>query len=84
MDEPRGAEAPQLLAHTTWRDDDGYHARYVTELPQDALANKCLQELHAPTAQELARAAVANRIRVAIWATGMNAAPSASQIRDPR
>lgn len=64
--------APNLLAHETWVDEDGYHARYKTALPDEALAAGCAQLLHADTAQELTQAAVHNRIRIEAWKSSLN------------
>ena len=65
-------EAPELLEHNTWRDEQDYHSRHVMDLPEDAIQHGCLQEIHADTPIELTRKAVNNRAQVAMWTTGMS------------
>lgn len=64
-------ESPHLLGYRkTWRDGEGYHARYKTRLPHAALASGCVEEVTASTAWALTVAATRNRIRIGAWLTG--------------
>lgn len=58
---------PELLGYTTWHAEDGYHARYDTQLPETVLAAGCKQELVAATPLELTQEGARNRIRIWRW-----------------
>lgn len=60
-------EPPILLGYYTWRDENGFHARYFQELPESALLFGCRSEVHAASPLELTQAAVRNRIKVWVW-----------------
>lgn len=64
--------APQLLHYVTSLDEQEmrYTARYIRELPDEALADGCLQTITAATVEGLTQAAVRNRIRIERWTSG--------------
>jgi hypothetical protein len=63
---------PSLLDYVTDVDGPGmrYVARYRRDLPVEALAAGCLQEVTAATVEGLTQAAVRNRIRIECWTSG--------------
>jgi hypothetical protein len=64
--------APQLLNYVTSLDEQEmrYTARYTRDLPDEALADGCLQEVTAATPEGLTQAAVRNRITIERWTSG--------------
>lgn len=73
---------PELVDYAVWHDVHGYHARYIDELSEAAIARGCVREIHDPDPHALLAAAVRNRISV--WVAETRPAPKTPDSTEPR
>lgn len=76
--------APRLLGYETWCDDTlVYVARWLEDLPEEALAAGCLRQVAAADELTFRQVAVRNRIRIEDWLSRQRLTAHAGEIRKP-